>query len=131
MDQSNATPKKIFIVEDDTLLRELYMDVLQAEGFSIDFAEDGQIAYEKLSQGGFDLVLLDIMLPKMDGIQILEKLKANPPAHPIKAILVLSNLGQESIIASAIDKGARGYMIKSDYTPDKFLSEVKRYISEN
>ncbi len=132
MNDQNIPAKKILVVEDDQFIRELYIDILQDEGYDVDHAVDGEEGYAKLHMGGFDLVLLDIMLPKIDGIKILEKLKnETPPVSPNKAILVLSNLGQETIIGNAIALGARGYLIKSDHTPDQVINKVKEYLAPN
>jgi two-component system cell cycle response regulator len=128
-DQTTPT-KKLLVVEDDQYLRELYIDILEEEGFNVDYAVDGEEGYNKMHAGGYDLVLLDIMLPKMDGLKILEKLqRETPPVVPNKAVIVLSNLGQDGAIADAVSFGARGYMIKSDYTPDQVISKVKGYLA--
>lgn len=122
---------KLLVVEDDQFIRDLYIDILESEGFEVDHAVDGEEGYAKMHAGGYDLVLLDIMLPKMDGIKILDKLKnESPPVKPNKAVIVLSNLGQETIIANAISFGARGYFIKSDHTPDQIISKVKEYLAQ-
>jgi DNA-binding response OmpR family regulator len=125
------TPKKILIVEDDEFLRDLYIEILQDVGYTVDHAADGEEGYAKLRNDGYDLVLLDIMLPKMDGLTILEKLKADPQAAQSNAkIIVLSNMGQDSAIAKAIGFGAKGYMIKSDYTPDEVINKVREYLTK-
>ena len=83
---SDAGTESILVVEDDQFIRELYIDILQDEGYDVDHAVDGEEGYAKLHMGGFDLVLLDIMLPKIDGIKILEKLKnETQPVSPNKA----------------------------------------------
>ncbi len=122
------TSKKILVIEDDFYLLDLYVDILTGEGYQVDKAADGEVGLAALQKGGFDLVLLDIMLPKIDGLAILEKLSHEPPQNPNKAIVVLSNLGHDSAIAQAVSLGARGYMIKSEYTPDQVISKVKEYL---
>jgi two-component system OmpR family response regulator len=125
------TPKKLLIVEDDEFLRELYNEILKEEGFAIDLAVDGEEAYQKMFAGGYDVVLLDIMLPKIDGLKILEKLKnETPPLKPNKAIIILSNMDHDSAVAKAIALGARGYMVKSDQTPDQIVKKIKDYIEQ-
>ena len=125
MTDQNA--KKIIIVEDEQYLRELYIQILQQEGYSVDSAEDGDIAFEKLSKNQYDLVLLDVILPKMDGLQILEKLSKMGDRKFDNTVL-LTNLGQDLVVAKALDYGVRGYMIKSDYTPEEMINEVKGYL---
>jgi len=123
--------KKLLVVEDDQFLRELYVEILTNEGFSVDQAIDGEEAYNKMYAGGYDLVLLDIMLPKTDGLRILERLKTEtPPIKPNGAVVVLSNMDHDSAIAKAITLGARGYMIKSDQTPDQIIKKIKNYLGE-
>ena len=128
-DQQATSPKRILVVEDEKFLRELYVDILSGEGFTVDQAVDGEEGFQKMQAGGYDVVLLDVMLPKMDGLSILEKLATNTPVKPIRAIIILSNLEQDTAIAKAITLGARGYMIKSDHTPDQVIAKVKSYLT--
>ncbi len=124
-----ATVKKILIVEDDQYLRDLYVEILEDEGFYVENAADGEEGYKKIFHGGYDLVLLDIMLPKMDGLTILQKIhEETPPLTPNRMIVVLSNLGQETTVAKAISLGARGYMIKSDYSPNQVIYKIKEFL---
>lgn len=118
--------KRILVVEDETYLRELYVQILQEEGYSIDSAADGEEAENKMRAGGYDLVLLDIVLPKVDGIQVLKNLQKNPPKTTNKAVMMLTNLGQEAVISEGVSLGVRGHIIKSDYTPDQLLLEIKK-----
>lgn len=125
MDSAN---KKILIVEDDQFLREFYIELLQGEGYAIDAASDGEEGLTKIHNGGYDLVLLDIMLPKKDGVQILEALKASPPIHSNGPIVMLTNIGQDSTIQKCFAYGATGYMIKSALEPSQVLIEVQNYL---
>src|SRR3990167_11205001 len=100
--------KKILIVEDDQFLREFYQELLGAEGYNVDVAADGEIAFQKILSGGYDLILLDIMLPKKDGLQILRDLKVQPSKSPNKTIIVLTNLGQDAIVKECFNLGAEG-----------------------
>lgn len=122
--------KKLLIVEDDQFLREFYQELLQSEGYSVDVAVDGEEGLQKVLLGGFDLVLLDIMLPKKDGLQILQELKAKKPQLPNKAIVVLTNLGQDSVIKECFDLGADGFLIKSALNPEQVLAEIKTYLQK-
>ena|SRR5258708_6673265 len=120
--------KRILIVEDDQFLREFYQELLQAEGFVVDVAPEGETASLKIHEGGFDLVLLDIMLPKKDGLQILKDNKTNPPKKANGPIVMLTNLGQDAIINNCFELGASGYMIKSALNPDQVLTEINNYL---
>lgn len=120
--------EKILVVEDDQFLRELYDELLRDEGYSVETAADGETGYQKLAVGGYDLVLLDIMLPKKDGLEILTELKTSPPKTPNGPVVLLTNLGQDAIIKQAFGIGASGYLIKSAMTPDQVLHEVKVFL---
>lgn len=124
----DANTKKILIVEDDQFLREFYEELLLGEGFEIDSAPEGDSAAAKIYQGGYDLVLLDIMLPRRDGIQILQGNKTHPPLKTNGPIVVLTNIGQDAIIRQCFDLGASGYIIKSALNPDQVLQEIKNYL---
>lgn len=119
---------KILIVDDDVYLRELYEEILKDEGFDVTTAVDGEDAIGKLSQGGYDLTLLDVMMPKVDGLGVLKKLHETPPATPNKTILLLTNLAQDPIVKQAMELGAKSYLIKADLTPDQLIEKVKGYV---
>lgn len=122
--------KKILIVEDDQFLREFYEELLTGEGYAVDTAEDGAIGLSKLQNNEYNLVLLDIMLPKKDGVQILRDLQITSSKSPNIAIVVLTNLGQETLIKQCFDLGAEGYLIKSALNPDQVLAEIKSYLQK-
>lgn len=122
--------KRILIVEDDQFLREFYQELLVGEGFNVDSAEDGEIGSNKAKAGGYDLILLDIMLPKKDGLQVLRDLKASPSSSPNGPVVVLTNLGQDVIIKQCFALGAVGYLIKSALNPDQVLTEVHAYLTK-
>ncbi len=121
---------KLLLVEDDQFLREFYQELLQSEGYSVDVAADGEVGFQKMLAGGYNLVLLDIMLPKKDGMQILRDLKTQPPKSPNGAVVILTNLGQDSIIKECFNFGAEGFLIKSALNPDQVLAEIKSYLSK-
>ena len=123
--------KKILLVEDETELRELYEMLLKDAGYDVTSAPDGKKGLEALEQGGFDLVLLDIMLPFIDGLEILERLSDKKETkQPTKTIVLLTNLAQDQTIAKALEFGVRGYMIKSDYNPEQLLQAVSDFLHE-
>jgi DNA-binding response OmpR family regulator len=132
--QSTNQPskKKILIIEDEKALSELYAEIFRLEGFDVDTASDGQEGYVAIYNGGYDLVLLDIILPKMDGLSVLEKIvKETPPLKNNGPIVILSNLSQDDTISKALTLGASGFMIKSDMTPDQIVSQVKNFLHIN
>lgn len=124
-------PKKILVVEDDQFLREFYQELFQAEGYFVDTASDGEIGLSKLQSNEYNLVLLDLMLPKKDGVQILRDLKLKPAKSLNITIVVLTNLGQDAVIKQCFELGANGYLIKSALNPDQVLTEVKSYLQKS
>lgn len=128
MDKSS---KKILIVEDDQFLREFYQELLQSTGYLVDVAGDGEVGLQKAQQGGFSLILLDIMMPKKDGVSVLRELKASPPQNPNGSIVCLTNLGNDSVIKQCFELGAAGYLIKSALNPDQVLTEVNSFLQKS
>lgn len=118
--------QKILLVEDDNFLREFYKEILDNQGYEVHTACDGLEALEKIKNGGWDLVLLDVFLPKLNGTQIIKELKKTPPVRPNKSIVFLTNLDN----CQEIEKGSIGYnyLIKSQLEPDEFLEKVKFYL---
>lgn len=116
--------KKILLIEDDDLIRNLYQSELGAAGYSIDGYATGKEGLDALGKNSYDLVLLDIMLPDINGLIILKTIKANDATKNIRVIM-LTNLGQDTIIKSAFKLGAEGYLVKLSLTPDAFVKEVK------
>ena len=119
--------KRILIIEDDQDVRELYSEVLRDGGFEVAEAVDGQSGLAKVLAGAYDLVLLDIMLPKFDGLEILKTVKEKAEVKGIPVIL-LTNLGREAIIKEGFSLGADGYLIKSEHTPEEIVDEVRKFL---
>lgn len=119
--------KKILLVEDDALLQKLYVDLLTAEHFLVEAASDGLLAYEKMKQGDWDLVLLDIMLPELGGIEVVKKLKTDKEARPNKKVVFLTNLDKGKEIIE-IQKLGFKYVVKSSLAPDQFIAKVKSFL---
>lgn len=121
--------QRIFIVEDDTFLRELYVELLLQEGYEVDWAVDGEEAAAKIKEKSFDLTLLDIMLPKKDGLALLRE-AGEVERKNLGLVVMLTNLGQDAIIKEGFDLGAAGYLIKSALTPEQVLHEVRVFLSK-
>ncbi len=120
----NPSTKKILLVEDEDFIRELYVRQLTKAGFQVKAAPDGTSGLNLLMSEPFDLVLLDIMLPGMNGLQLLREYKTkNPTSSTI--VILLTNLGQEAVIKEGFELGAQAYIIKASYTPDQVVNEVK------
>lgn len=119
----------ILIIEDDYFIRELYERQLNKRGYNVVSAADGAEGLVKAAEVSPNLILLDIMLPKLNGLDLLGTLKAKPETQSIPVVL-LTNLGQESVIKEGFKLGAKGYLIKSAYTPEQIINEVESFLSE-
>lgn len=116
--------KRLILIEDDDLIRELYKDEFTAAGFTIEAYPNGQDGLEALEMHQYDLLLLDIMLPDTNGLEVLKKVKQLPNNKDILVVL-LTNLGQDSIIKEGFKLGADAYLIKLAYNPDQIVKEVR------
>jgi len=123
------TQPKILLVEDDVVLQKLYSDILTSAQYTVDTAADGDIAFTKMMQGGWDLILLDMILPKTTGLELVKKIKETPPAIPIKKIVFLTNLEKGKEIDEATALGY-SYLIKSNLNPDEFVNKVKSLLPQ-
>lgn len=121
--------KRILVVEDDLFLRELYIDILTAEGYKVEGAADGEEALQKIKVGGYDFILLDIIMPKMDGLEVMRQVQNSPPQNPNKCVVFLTNLDKDEEIKTALKLG-NGYLIKSQITPGNLVAEIKSYLAK-
>ena len=121
---------KILLVEDDPFLIDIYMTKLKSEGFDLLSAKDGEEALEKIEKDKPALIILDIVLPNIDGWQVLKQIKNIKGAEKIK-ILVLSNLGQKEEVEKGLRLGADKYLIKSNFTPSQVVAELKELVKLN
>ncbi|MFC1727018.1 response regulator transcription factor [Patescibacteria group bacterium] len=119
---------KILLIEDDQLNRELYAEILQDEGYQVEIATDGEEGYLKMKKGGFDLVLMDIMLPKIDGVNILRKLKEEKKLKGNKKIVLLTNLSEEALLSKGAEVKSYDYLVKSSVDPGQLISQVKDFL---
>jgi len=119
--------KKILLVEDDPFLIDIYNTKLKETGFSVEIASNGEEVFSKTKERKFDLIVLDIVLPGMDGWEVLEKIKADPKNKSLK-VIVLSNLGQKEEVNKGLKLGATKYLIKANYTPTQVVEEIKKIL---
>ena len=111
------------VIEDDDFLRSLTITKLQAAGFSVDGATDGKVGLEKIYAKKPDLIILDLMLPVIDGFEVLKTLRSNPEYKDLP-VIVFSNLGEETDIKKCLDMGITDYMIKSNFTLDELVDKI-------
>lgn len=115
---------KILIVEDDPLMRRLYQKIFTFEKYEVETAENGEEGLEKIKKSRPTIILCDIMMPKMNGLEFLDKLKADPDTKKIPVIM-LTNLAGQSDAETAMAKGAVKYIVKSEYEPKQIANMVK------
>lgn len=120
---------KILIVEDDEALMEMYKMKFLEEGFDVIAAEDGLDGLETAKKNVPDIILLDIILPKIDGFSVLEELKKDAKTKDAPVIL-LSNLGQDSDKEKGKNMGAIDYCVKADLTPMQLVEKVRSYLKK-
>ena len=121
--------QKILIIEDDTFLSEMYATKLTQAGFKVEIADDGQKGIDKAKEGQPDLILLDIVLPKVDGFEALKQLKSDSLLKNIPIIL-LTNLGQKTDVEKGLTLGADAYIIKAHYTPAAVVAKIKEVFAK-
>ncbi|MCX6765490.1 MAG: response regulator [Candidatus Moranbacteria bacterium] len=122
--------KKILIVEDDSILQKTLQEFLSTEGFETTSASDGEKAVELARSGKPDLILLDIILPKKDGYEVIKDLKSDQGTRSIPIIL-LTNLGSMHDVEKALNLGATTYLVKADYKLEEVVAKIKEVLSIN
>jgi DNA-binding response OmpR family regulator len=116
--------KKILIIEDDKFLLKLYSDKLRRAGFEVFEALTGEEGLNKISTENPDLIILDLILPRKSGFEILSELKIDSKTKDIP-IIILTNLEQKSDIKRGLEMGAKSYLIKTDFSTNKLPQLVK------
>jgi twitching motility two-component system response regulator PilH len=119
---------KLLVVEDDPLMSRMYQKIFAFEGYEVESAGDGEEGLEKARSSKPTIILMDIMMPKMNGLQALDKLKADPETKAIPVIM-LTNLAGQQDAEAALSKGAIKYIIKSEYEPKQVVSMVKEILA--
>ena len=117
----------VLLVEDDTFLANIYKTKFEMEKFKISTADNGVSGYEDAKKKQPDIILLDILLPKIDGFMVLEKLKADPETKDISVIL-LTNLGQKDDVEKGLEMGAADYLIKAHFKPSEVVEKVYKVL---
>lgn len=112
--------RKILIVEDEDLLRESYRIIISTEPYDVDIAKNGQEALDKCAEKTYDLILLDLMMPVMDGIGFLERFD-----NPSTKVIILSNLSSGDVLDQALKLGAESNVVKASLSPRELLSKVR------
>lgn len=122
---------KVLLVDDDLYIRELYVEILKNAGYEVEVAVDGKEGFEKIVAGGYDLILLDVMMPYLDGIGILKKLEEEKPQKSNGPIILLTNLAYDPVMKEATQRGAVACLYKAEMNPDEFLKNVAEHVKKN
>lgn len=128
----NQVPQKdnqlvVLIVEDDPVLLKMYTEKFGFEGFKVLNAKDGEEALKVSLTEKIDIILLDIMLPRMSGTDYLEKFRQNPKGKDVP-VVALTNLAEEAERQRALRLGVKEYLVKAMQTPDQVVEKIKKYI---
>jgi len=118
----------ILIIEDDKLLSKMYAEKFKLEGFDVVVAQDGEEGLEYVSEKNPSFILLDMMLPKFTGQDVLHELKKRASNNTTPPIIALTNLAQKEEAQKALKLGAKEYLVKAMYTPDQVVEKVKFYL---
>ena len=119
---------KVLIIEDDPLMLRMYQKIFSFDGYDVETASDGEKGLEKVRSTKPTIVLLDVMMPKMNGLEVLEKIKKDPDIKAIPVVM-LTNLAGQQDVDKALSMGAVKYIIKSEYEPKQVSEMVKEIIS--
>ncbi|MBZ9572725.1 response regulator [Patescibacteria group bacterium] len=117
--------KKILFVEDESALQKTFGDILKRENYEVVSALDGELGLKLAKSEKPDLILLDLILPKMDGFGVLEKLKEDQETKEIP-VIILTNIGRMEEISRALELGAKTYLVKANYTLQEVVEKVKK-----
>ena len=121
---------KILIVEDDRAISRAMEFRLKQEGYQLDIAKDGEEALEKIEASKPDLILLDLILPKVNGFEVLKSVKSRKETESID-VVIFSNLSQKEDVQQARDYGAVEFCVKSDLSTDELANVVNKYFEKN
>ena len=117
----------VLLIEDDPLLIKMYTTKFQSEGFTVLAAQDGQAGLDTALKHKPNVILLDVMMPKLSGIEVLTKLKQSEVTKDTP-VLVFSNLSQEDQAKEVLALGAKEYLVKANLTPGEVVQKVKQYL---
>ncbi|MEK7510558.1 MAG: response regulator [Patescibacteria group bacterium] len=122
--------KTILFIEDESAVQKAFSDMLTKEGFEIIPALDGEIGLRLATKKHPDLILLDLVLPKMDGFEVLKQLKGAAGTKTIP-VIVLTNLEQMENIQQVLDLGATTYLVKANYTLQEVVEKIRKILKDN
>ena len=122
---SSGGPGRVLLIEDDPPMVKMYSTKLNLEGFEVEVAYDGEEGLKKIVSWGPDLVVLDLMIPKIGGMELLEKLRSETKTKDIP-VVILSNLSQEQDIQRAKELKVKDFLVKANYTPGQVVEKIRQ-----
>ena len=122
-------PITVLVIEDDKFLRELISQKLIKEGFEVEGAIDGEEGIKMVKELKPAIVLLDLILPGVDGFEVLSRIKGDPTLASIP-VIILSNLGQKEDVERGLKLGAIDYLIKAHFTPGEIIEKIKNVLKQ-
>ena len=118
-------PKKILFIEDESALQKTFSDILSQEGYEVISALDGEAGLRLAKKENPDLILLDLILPKVNGFEVLKELKEDKKTKDIP-VIVLTNLERMEDVERVIELGAYTYLVKANYTLEEVVTKIKK-----
>lgn len=115
-------------MEDDAFIKDIYKMKFVQEGFEVELAENGIEALKKMEEFSFDLILLDVIMPYMDGMETLKHIRENENWKNIP-IIMLTNISEKEKIEEGMDQGVSDYLIKSHFTPSEVVTKVRALLN--
>ena len=119
--------KKILLIEDETNIRSMYAEMLRDAGYEVHEVVEGAQGLEVAKTELWDLLLLDIMLPSMDGVELLRAIKSDPNTKD-RPVVIVTNLGDDDIRSTCAQLGAKEFLVKAEVTPADVVLTVKKYV---
>jgi len=121
--------KKILFIEDESALQKTFGEILKQEGYEMTSALDGESGLRLAKDKKPDLILLDLILPKLHGLEVLKKLKEDPETKEVP-IVILTNLEEVGDVEKALELGATTYLVKESYSLEEIIEKIKKTLGE-
>jgi DNA-binding response OmpR family regulator len=128
-DQVEEEPVEVLLVEDDPAVLEMYRLKLELDGYRVNTAVDGEDGLSKAGELDPDIIFLDIRLPKLDGLEVLRRLRSADKTRNIP-VIILSNYDEEDLVARGLHLGAHEYLIKARTTPSSLSEGIEEWLKE-
>ena len=122
--------KKILLIDDYQQIRNLYKELLIKKGYTVDTESDGEKGCARAKQEAYDLILIDLVMPKMSGIEVIDCIRNNPEKSRNAKLITLSTIGENQLVNQAIERGAFDNIIKSTVNSDEIVANIETIFSK-